>query len=288
MRLIVGGDSAIGAAAGEHARSKGQEVLSTTRRAERAGPNRPMLDLREVDRWAPPAGTGSACVCAAVSRIGACAEDPAGTAEVNVDGTLALIGTLVERGVHVLFLSTNQVFDGSVPRVAASAPRRPVSEYGRQKAAVEEALDERMRDGAAVAVLRLTKILGPEGEPLSGWGQEMARGRRVRADQDVTMAPVPMQTVAGAIDRLMADRAAGTFQLSGPRDVSYAEAAGMVAERIGADPGLVTPTGLAPADRPRGATPRHTSLDASALRDRYAITVPEPVALIAAILEREE
>ena len=45
--------------------------------------------------------------------------DPRASAYVNVAQTLALADRLIGRGIPVLFLSTNQVFDGTVPNVAA-------------------------------------------------------------------------------------------------------------------------------------------------------------------------
>jgi dTDP-4-dehydrorhamnose reductase len=45
--------------------------------------------------------------------------------------------------------------------------------------------------------------------------------------------------VARAIAALMQDRARGVFQLSGQRDITYADAARYLAERLNADPELV-------------------------------------------------
>src|SRR5581483_1941068 len=96
----------------------------------------------------------------------------------------------VARGIHVLFLSTNQVFDGRVPYVAADAPNSPVSEYGRQKASVETALRARMA-------------------LIDGWIADLSAGRAIRAFGDMKLAPTPIDLVCEAIARLLEDRATG-------------------------------------------------------------------------------
>src|SRR5215470_12346890 len=141
MKLLIGGDSEIGKATSRFLQAQGMPVRATTRRHDRISADRPFLDLADaLDDWTPPPGTRSTCVLAAVARLAACAADPIGSARINVTQTLTLIERLLASDVHVLFLSTNQVFDGDTSHVVPEAPVAPVSEYGRQKAQVEAAL----------------------------------------------------------------------------------------------------------------------------------------------------
>src|SRR5947209_20444494 len=112
MLLLIGGDSEIGAATARALDRQKIAGAATTRRHGEASPQRPFLDLAApLGDWQPPPGTSSACVFVAVARLAACAADPAGSAHVNVTQTLALVDRLLARDSHVLFLSTNQVFD---------------------------------------------------------------------------------------------------------------------------------------------------------------------------------
>lgn len=279
--LLVGGDSEIGDATRRRMAAAGLSVLSTTRRDDRLGPGRVRLDLLEPpQRWSLPAGIRSAAIFAAVARIAACHDDPEGSALVNVDRTLALAERLVEAGSHVLHLSTNQVFDGTRPALPADAALSPVSAYGRQKARTETALLARIAEGAPIAILRLAKVVSPGMALLRQWREELAAGRPVRAFSDMTMAPVPVDLVARAIAMLMEDRATGIFQLAGPKDVAYSAVAGYIADRVGADPSLVTVTTAAEAGMPPGSTPRYTTLDASLMAERYGLAVPPPFEVI--------
>jgi dTDP-4-dehydrorhamnose reductase len=78
----------------------------------------------------------------------------------------------------------------------------------------------------------------------------------------------------------MQDRRIGVYQLTGPRDVSYADVGRFIADRLGVDSKLVAETSALAAGLPEGATPRHTTLDSSALRERYDLQVPDIWAII--------
>jgi dTDP-4-dehydrorhamnose reductase len=283
MLLLVGGDSEIGKIA---MAQLGRRALATTRRPGGACDGRIVLDLADdLARWEPPAGVTSACILAAVARLADCARDPAGTALVNVGGTLALVERLIARGVHVLFLSSDKVFDGASPQVPTDAPTDPVSEYGRQKARAETALRTHMQRGAPVAILRLAKVVSPATALLRDWTAALAAGKQIRAFHDMTMAPVAAATVVRAIDALMTARASGIFQLSGPRDVPYLDVGWFLAERLDADKTLVARASLDEIDAPAGAGPRHTTLDSRALAERYGIAAPDVWDVLASVLD---
>ncbi|HLH87352.1 MAG TPA: sugar nucleotide-binding protein [Xanthobacteraceae bacterium] len=284
MFLLVGGDSEIGRIA---AAQLGTRAVATTRRPRGARDARILLDLAEdhLARFEPPAGVTSACILAAVARLGDCERDPVGSARVNVAGTLTLAERLIARGVHVLFVSSDKVFDGTIPRVPADAPTAPASEYGRQKARTEAALRTYMQRGAPVAILRIAKVLSPATALLRDWRAALTAKKPIRAFHDMTMAPVAAATVVHAIETLMRERARGIYQLSGPRDVAYLDAAFFLAERLGAERSLVVRATLADTHPPKGAGPPHTTLDSSALAQRYGIAAPDAFVVLAGVLD---
>lgn len=284
--LLVGGESEIGAATATHLVRLGYSVAATTRRREYVGESRPFLDLAmPLDHWNPPENTRAACVFAAVARLGDCAADPAGSAKVNVTGTVSLVERLAANDIPTLFLSTDKVFDGTRPHVPAGAPMTPVSEYGRQKAAAETTIRALAAAGARVATLRLAKVVSPGMPLLRRWVAALAAGEKVTAFHDMMMAPTPVGLVAATIERLLSDGASGIFQLTGPRDVSYSDVAGYLAQKLGADGGLVTPASAYSAGLPQGSTPPNTTLDSTGLRERFNIVAPDPWAIVDELVE---
>ena len=256
-------------------RGCGLDVSVTTRRPD-TNATRIRLDLNDaLDAWELPPRVDSVGLFAAISRPSDCAADPVASAHINVTQTLAVAERLIARGVYVLFLSTNHVFDGRVPNVPPDTAMAPVSEYGRQKALVEQALQAHMRRGAPVGILRLSKVVSPQLAILQEWCSALAAGRPIRAFHDMTMAPVPMSVVAHTVKVLLSERARGLFQLSGPRDVPYAEISSLLTTRTGADRRLSHVMSVKDAGLFDGAGPEHTTMDSTTLRDRYGIVVPD-------------
>jgi dTDP-4-dehydrorhamnose reductase len=263
-------------------------TAATTRRKSEVTADRPFLDLSApLETWEPPSGTSAACIFAAVARIEACDADPQGSAHVNVTQTLALADRLLGRGIPVLFLSTNQVFDGSVANVAANAPHAPVTEYGRQKARAEAGFFARMEQGKPAAILRLAKVVSRDMPLLCGWSEKLQAGQPIRAFSDMTMAPVETAMVCDAIAMLMKDAARGVFQLTGPRDLSYLEIGRHVAARLGVAPALVGESTTAEAGLPAGSGRMHTTLDSARLRDAYGVAPPDVLAIVDSVVVSE-
>jgi dTDP-4-dehydrorhamnose reductase len=276
MFLIIGGDSEIGAATYRLIQAQGNPVLATTRRRDRIAHDRPFLDLSDpLESWEAPKGTLAACVCAAVARLEACANDPKASARINVIQTLRVIEKLLASGIYVLFLSTNQVFDGRTPSIPCNASHSPISEYGRQKARTEAKLRELMARGAPLAILRLAKVVSPDIPLLRNWIKALKDGRTISAFHDMMLAPVPVDLVCRAITALMNDRAGGIFQLSGPLDATYVEVARIIAHWIGADASLISSTKACSAVSAEGICPLHTTLDSRLLCERYQFEVPD-------------
>jgi dTDP-4-dehydrorhamnose reductase len=282
MFLIIGGDAQIGRAVVDTLIRSGTPALGTTRRHQTPSPQSLRLDLDAIaEDWHPPAATRAACIAAAVTRMAECAADPIGTSRINCTAAVELAWRLTAAGIYTLFLSTNQVFDGTVPYVRADARRCPVSVYGQQKAQAELALERMMAAGAPIGVLRLSKVLGPDMRLFADWRMALAAGRPVQAFEDMVLAPVPLGLAATAVAAMLRDQTPAIAQLSGPRDMSYVDAARTLARQAGADLRLVKASRT--AGLPAGAAPAHTTLDSRTLRDRFSITAPDVDELLGAL-----
>lgn len=286
MFLIVGGDSEIGSVVLKRARERGLNALATTRRRDMVGPERIFLDLETPDEgWGLPEGLTAACICAAVARLADCVNDPERARHVNVDRTLNIAHRLSGSGIYTLFLSTNQVFDGTKPHLPADAPLCPVSAYGKLKADAERALQAMMRENAPIGILRLAKVVSPGMALLTNWRAKLVAACPVWAFRDMTMAPVPVGQVADAILHLMETRASVIAQLSGPHDMAYADVARLIADVTGADPALVREMSARDYGQPEGATPKHTTLDSYWLGQAFGIEVAPAEEVVKAVID---
>ena len=270
--LIIGSDGTIGRHLRAYLESQGRSVIGTTRRPDRVSDDTLFLDMAgHVEAWPVPPGITATVICAGVSSVGACAANPTGTADLNVRATVALAKSVASAGPSkIIFLSSGHVFDGEAPLAAEDSPLSPVTEYGRQKADAERRLSTL---GKAVAIVRLSNVLAPDNALVRGWSEALNAGRSINPFSDMTMAPVPLSFVTQALAAIIDQPAGRTWQVSGEKDVSYAEAARTGAKILGSSADLVRPIRAADA----GYSERirlHTSMDGSQLKNELALSPP--------------
>lgn len=153
-------------------------------------------------------------------RVDACADDPEGTARINVAGAKAFIDAAVARSIVPVYASTDAVYGDKPGRYRESDPLAPAMVYGRHKAAVEAYLASLPHPWL---VLRFAKVLDPG---LSRQGvlgpllADLAEGRLIRCVRDQRFSPVGIDDAGYAIRDLMAAGASGVFNVGGPVTVS--------------------------------------------------------------------
>lgn len=269
--LIVGADSQIGASLVRHYENKNQFVWKTTRRTIPNGSSFLKLDLSEnIDSWAVP-DASLAFLCAAVTTLKECSENPAGTAVINVHHTVRLAERLARAGMRVIYLSTNLVFNGASPYPKETDPVSPVTEYGRQKAEAETRLIPLNR----LLVVRLTKVLAQENSLLQSWISDLRAGKEVHPYSDLPLSPLSMDFAVSILAGAGESNLNGILHVSAEKDISYAEAAATLAEKINARPELVKPQAgkISMGSVP---WPLYSSLEASRLQSELNVIPPSP------------
>lgn len=269
--LVVGAHGMVGSALADHLARAGRAVVRTTRSG---GGGSLALDLAARPAgWQVPEGLAVAYLCAAVTSIASCRDQAEAAAAVNVAGTEWLAGRVLDAGARVVFPSTSLVFDGSSPHPRFDEPTRPVTAYGRMKAEAERRL---LGLEGGVAVLRITKVIG-SGMPLLGrWARALAEGLPIEPFSDMVMAPVALPLVIEALDRLGTGGAEGIFHLSASHDVSYADVARRLADRLGADADLVRPVSAVSAGLPADEIVARSALDVGRLTAEFGLSAPDP------------
>lgn len=276
--LVVGADGLIGGSLLEYLSRAGRRVLGTTRRRETADDTRLYLDLAEgADEWQLPCDVSAVIICVGISKIDVCEREPEATARVNVEGVYALARNLICRGTFVVYLSTNQVFDGTAPNRLPDDERSARTQYGVQRAEVERRL---LALNKSCAVVRLTKVVQPEMPLLKSWLDALRRGETIRPFADMSMSPIPLSFVLAVIEKVIDRRASGIMQVSGAVDVTYAQVAYHLADRVGVSSELVAPRSVKEAGIPADAAPAFTTLDTARLLSEFELEPPDVWATI--------
>lgn len=268
--LIVGVDGSFGGALSHTLASLGHEVIATTRRRDHPGGHL-FLDLAAPLPALPRVDV--AVICAAMARVEECRRHPELAHRVNVAAPLELGRLLTKAGARVILLSTSAVFGCLAPHVGEDARPMPRSSYGMLKAEAEARLLEL---GPAISVLRLTKVVKPKAGLLSQWIKDIGAGRTVRAFDDNRFCPIEVGHVVDAVTALIGAGTGGIYHVSGAADLSYAEAAAFLAQRLGAPVDLVEPTHAIDSRLPDADLTPFTSLATERLSRLTGFVPPAP------------
>ena len=271
--LIVGSDSLIGKGLIKHLNCNGECIIGTTRRREAVNKSNIYLDLSEdLTGWNCPFSRGVAVICAGVTSLDECKRDPQSSKRVNVDGISALVKSLTAKGTFVIFLSTNLVFDGSVPCRLPDEPVSPKTKSVQQKAEIERQLCQL---GDLVTIVRFTKILGAKIPLFTAWSEALINGKTIHPFSDMFMAPLPLSYAISVLRLLIDTRLPGIFQVSASQDIPYADAARLGANFLGVGEHLVQPILVSQSDVCLKHIPRHTTMDTNRLKSTFGLEPPD-------------
>jgi dTDP-4-dehydrorhamnose reductase len=161
-----------------------------------------------------------------------CARDPEGSARINVQSVIEAMTDLIEAGVTPVFLSTDYVFDGTRGGRSEDEATCPTTQYGIQKAAVEDWLRSQT---APWIIVRASKLVGGERDThsvLGQWINDIEAGREMRCADDQIFSPALVDDVARAIVALADSNAAGIFHVAGDEAMSRYALAHLLVEAV--------------------------------------------------------
>jgi dTDP-4-dehydrorhamnose reductase len=276
--IVIGTDGLIGGALAEALRARGDAVVGTTRRDKGASPNALFLDLADPFESGAALPEAEVCfLCAAMTNFADCRARPdlARITDALVPAKIA--ARLAGAGVQTILLSTSAVLDCKEAGMRADRPRAPASLYGRFKAEAEEAV---LRHGEFGTVVRLTKVLTPDMRLMGDWIATLRAGREITAIRDLSVAPLTIRHVVGALIAVADAGSGGIWQISGASDIAYDGIARYFATRLGLSTSLVRSITVAERGLPAEDVTAYTSLDCTRLCAVSGFVPPEPEAVI--------
>ena len=202
--------------------------------------------------------------CAAWTAVDACESDPERAMRDNADAVRWLREACDATGAHLVQISTDYVFDGTLDRPYVETDEtNPQSVYGRSKRAGELAA------GEGSTIVRTSWVCGAEG------GNMVKTVLRVSAERDSLSfvddqrgCPTFTADLAPLVRHLAVERRPGVFHATNQGAVSWYEFVRDIVAAAGRDPEMVHPISTAELDPPRPAPrPANSVLDNAALRD---------------------
>ena len=251
--LVTGAAGQLGVDVVDHARSLGDDVVGVDRAAL------DVTDAVAVGQLLDSVRPDAVINAAAYTAVDACETNEALAFAVNADAVGHLSAACELVGAHLVHVSTDYVFDGTLDRpYREDDPTNPQSVYGRSKLAGEHAA------GPAAAVARTSWLCGEHGHNMV----ELVLRLASKPDQALAFVddqrghPTFTADLAPALHRLAADRRTGIHHLTNQGAVSWFEFVREILAAAGHDPDRVRPIATADLDPPRPAPrPANSVLD---------------------------
>ncbi len=205
----------------------------------------------------------------AYTAVDACESDPDTAFAVNALGTRYVAEAARRVGAHVVYVSTDYVFDGELdrPYVEWDDPA-PRSVYGRSKLGGEHEVLAVL--GGDATVVRTAWVSGAHGANMVKTALRLAAADRssvLRFVDDQCGCPTFTADLAPAVVRLGVERRPGTFHATNAGETTWFGFVRAVLAAAGDDPGRVEPITTAELDPPRPAPrPANSRLDNLGLR----------------------
>jgi dTDP-4-dehydrorhamnose reductase len=209
---------------------------------------------------------------AAYTDVDRAESEPQAVLAINGDGTANVAAGCREAGGHLVYLSTDYVFDGTaVGPIPASATPTPLGAYARGKAAGEAAVEA---SGTQWAIVRTGWVFGPGGPNfVDTVRRAAAEGRALRVVDDQIGAPTSTRLAAEGLWGLVERRLTGHWHLAAAGQASWFEVACTVYGLARSDPALVSPCSTREAAR-AARRPAFSVLDCRATEAALGIALP--------------
>jgi dTDP-4-dehydrorhamnose reductase len=202
---------------------------------------------------------------AAWTAVDACESDPGRAFAVNALGTRHVAEGARLSGSHVVYVSTDYVFDGTVSRPYREWDEpNPASVYGQSKLAGER---EVLAQLPGAAVVRTSWVCGRHGSNMVKTILRLAASRPELAFVDDQRGhPTFTEDLASMIVQLATARRPGIFHVTNQGATTWYELARDIVAAAGRDPDMVVPIATKDLDPPRPAPrPANSVLDNAAL-----------------------
>jgi dTDP-4-dehydrorhamnose reductase len=196
--------------------------------------------------------------CAALANVDACEEQPELAHRLNAELPGQLATETARRGIRLVHLSTDAVFDGARGDYKESDPTHPLSLYARTKLEGEQAV---LAADPQAIVARVNFF---------GWSQSgnrslaefffynLSQGKAVNGFKDVYFCPLLANHLADLLLEMLAKGLYGLYHVVSTEKLSKYEFGVRLAHTFSLDAGLITPIPVAQAGLKAARSPNIT------------------------------
>jgi len=207
----------------------------------------PGVETEQVDLTAPPFDPllefdpDYVVHCAGFVDVDGCERNPERARTLNVEMTEHVASLAADVGAHLVYLSTDAVFDGTDSWWNEGDTPNPINVYGETKLAGELAAT-RLHDSTTVVRTNFFGWSETDGSTLAEWMIDtLDAGTELTGFEDVYFTPLYAGDVAAYLLELLEQEYSGPVHLAGSERLSKLAFAHEVADVFGFDPSPITP-----------------------------------------------
>lgn len=239
--LLLGGSGAVGRYLGSYLRGLGFHVISVDLVADTNGLQIDLLGKSAIadliSRHAPEAIVH----LAAITDLIRCERDPDLSHLVNFSITERVTQVCRTRGIRLIYFSSDYVFGARDVLWCEQDTPCPTTQYGRDKAASEFLIRDRLTN---FAIVRTAQLFGFPGDFVSLVHQTLGSNQVFLAFDNLTNCPTWIGALSPMIARLVSGSQQGTFHCVGPASLSRYDYALAIAGALELNSDLIQPESL--------------------------------------------
>ena len=168
---------------------------------------------------------------AAFTNVDKCEADPSSCNKINVDGTQNVIEACEKHSSHLIFISTDFIFDGKTGSYSETAKENPLSVYGKSKFDAEKLIQS---SNCKWSIARTSLVIGYFPDLMNSniilWARKkLAKGDKINVVDDQVRTPTWSLDLAEGCLLIAKNKSFGIYNISGSDKFSILELVRQVA-----------------------------------------------------------
>ena len=189
---------------------------------------------------------------AAMTNVDACELNPEDCQKNNVDATQYIVDACANTKTHLIYISTDFVFDGTAGPYSEEDQPNPLSIYANAKLSSEKIVQQ---SGLPYSILRTMIVYGVTDDVQRSniilWTKNsLEQGKDIRVINDQFRGPTLAEDLAEACYQAAIRKATGIFHVSGREVISILDIANKVADFFQLDKKYIHPVSTAELNQP--------------------------------------
>ena len=170
-----------------------------------------------------------------------CERNPEETYKVNVEGTKNIVKACKNINAKMVFISSDQVFDGTKGKYREDDELNPLNTYGKQKVMAEKVIKDNLENWL---ILRASHIYGwfPGGDNFVSWVIEnLKSGREIQISYDQFVTPIHVENFVDILTKLLGKDKRGIYHVGEGECLSKYEFVKRIKETFRFDEAIIKP-----------------------------------------------